>query len=63
MQADLEGKLPAARRFARCGRFAAPSQVVAARDPAACGQGRSTLHGVVFDFFAIRVSVMEPFGG
>jgi hypothetical protein len=63
MQSDLEGKVQAARRFARRCCFAAPSQMVVARDMAPGGKAPSTLHGVVFDFFAIRASVMEPFGG
>ena len=37
--------------------------MVAERDPASGRQGRSTVHGVVFDFFAIRASVMEPNSG
>jgi hypothetical protein len=34
--------------------------MVGKRDACSSRQGRSTLHGVVFDFFAIRASVMEP---
>jgi hypothetical protein len=63
MQSDLEGKVQAAQRFARRRRFAAPCQMVVARDIPHAGKVRSTVHGVVFDFFAIRASVMEPYGG
>jgi hypothetical protein len=63
MQSDLEGKVRAAQRFARRRRFAAPCQMVVARQMPHAGRVPSTVHGVVFDFFAIRVSVMEPYAG
>jgi hypothetical protein len=63
MPSDLEGKVPAARRFARRRRFAAPCQIVVVHDMPHAAKVPSTLHGVVFDFFAIRAPVMEPYGG
>jgi hypothetical protein len=38
--------------FAPFAGFAAPAQMVVGRDPSSSRRGRSTLHGVVFDFFA-----------
>ena len=49
--------------IARDGRFVPTRQMVARRDPALGRQDRSTVHGVVFDFFVIRASVMEPNAG
>jgi hypothetical protein len=63
MQSDLEGKVRAAPRYAPCGRFVAPRQTFVARHIPHAGKVPSTVHGVVFDFFAIRASVMEPYAG
>jgi hypothetical protein len=63
MQSDFAAQDAACVAIARCSGFAASAQMVAERDPASSSRGRSTLHGVVFDFFAIRASVMEPNGG
>jgi hypothetical protein len=62
MQRDLEGKAWAGA-IARNGRFAPACQMLVRRDLASCRKAASTVHGVVFDFFVVRTSVMEPFGG
>jgi hypothetical protein len=50
-QSDLERNPATPAAIAPRPRFAAPRQTVAERGLASSRQGRSTLHGVVFDFF------------
>jgi len=53
MQSDFAAQDEARVAIAQGGGFAASAQMVEACEPGSFRRGRSTLHGVVFDFFAI----------